>query len=206
MDDLVYTPFNEPYLGRESVKAFDQLIVACLAANAQIAPRSYRPDKSDFQLAACQLIPQAISLALSIRELVRQGYLFGALVLIRPLVERSATLTFLHRNPDEIELWNRGWNHNEAPNLAKMLNSLGKDQFPKIGPEITRPFNSIIHGKPDSAKWSVIDFEDGQFGHGPSKILNNPRLCDEICMDASVWLSSVLVLMLEVFDESQLGA
>lgn len=201
MKELVYTPFNEPYLGRESLKAFDQLIVACLAANDEIAPRSHRVDKSDFQTAACQLIPQSISLALSIRELVRQGYLFGALVLVRPLVERSATLTYLHRNPAEIDVWNRGWNHKEAPSLATMLNSLGEEQFPKIGPEITRPFNSIIHGKPDSAQWSVVDFGNGQFAHGPSKILNNPKLCDEICIDTSVWLSTVLVLMLEVFND-----
>ena len=199
MDEVIFTPSNEPYLGRQSLKAFDDLIIACLAANSESAPKSHQIDKSDFQDAACQLIPQSISLALSIRELVRQGYLFGALTLIRPLAERSVTLMYLRKNPEKIQIWNRGWKHNEAPNLSQMLNDLGKGQFPEIGPEITRPFNSLIHGKPDSAKWSLISLGDGQFGHGVSKILDNPQLCDQICVDTAVWLSSVMIIMLESF-------
>jgi hypothetical protein len=201
MDNAIFTPGNEPYLGRKSLKAFDDLIIACLAANNESAPKSHQIDKSEFQEAACQLIPQSISLALSIRELVRQGYLFGALTLIRPLCERGVTLMYLRKNPDEIRIWNRGWKHNEAPSLSRMLNNLGKDQFPEIGPEITRPFNSLIHGKPDSAKWSLVSLGNGQFGHGVSKILDNPQLCDQICIDAAVWLSSVVVIMLESFAE-----
>jgi hypothetical protein len=37
--------------------------------------------------------PQGISLALSIRELIRQGYLFAALVLVRPLIERAVRIS-----------------------------------------------------------------------------------------------------------------
>jgi hypothetical protein len=40
---------------------------------------------------------------LSIRELIRQGYLFGAMVLVRPLAERTAILLYLQRKPAEIE-------------------------------------------------------------------------------------------------------
>src|SRR5450759_4137182 len=89
--NAVFTPSNEPYLGRETLYAFDKLIIVCLETSAEIAPRTHKIDKTDLQWAACQLIPQGISIALSIRELVRQGHLFGALVLIRPLAERAAT-------------------------------------------------------------------------------------------------------------------
>ena len=88
----VFTPANEPYLGRQSVYHFDQVIVSCLEANARVAAytHAHAHQLSDLQKAACQIIPQGINLALSIRELVRQGYLFAAVVLMRPLIERAA--------------------------------------------------------------------------------------------------------------------
>ena len=111
----VYIPDNEPYLGRETVFAFDNAIIASMNANDHIAPYTHKIEKSDLQWAACQIIPQGISLALSIRELVRQGYLFGALVLTRSLVERAATILYLHHNPQKVEIWKRGWKYNERP-------------------------------------------------------------------------------------------
>src|SRR5438094_8093384 len=93
---VVFTPFNEPYLGRESVFAFDNLILACLETSAEAAPRTHKMTRSALQTAACQLIPQSISIALSIRELVRQGHLFGALVLMRSLAERTTILLYLY--------------------------------------------------------------------------------------------------------------
>lgn len=197
--EIVYMPHNEPYLGRETVMAFDEMIVACLNVNSQIAPITHTMKKSDLQWAACQLIPQSISIALSIRELVRQGHLFGALVLIRPLAERSTILLYLQRTPSEIKKWKRGWRHNEAPSFAKMLTSIGKDKFPDVGRDITRQFNSIAHGKPDSAVWSLIDIGEGQVGHGVSKIIDNPVLCDKICLDSAVWLSVVMCMMQAIF-------
>ena len=47
----VYTPDNEPYLGRETVFAFDKAIVACLKTNERIAPYTHRIEKSDLQWA-----------------------------------------------------------------------------------------------------------------------------------------------------------
>lgn len=80
----VFTPDNEPYLGRESVFHFDQVILSCMEANAEISTFTHANKLSSLQKAACQIIPQGINLALSIRELVRQGYLFAAAVLMRP--------------------------------------------------------------------------------------------------------------------------
>ena len=80
----VFTPDNEPYLGIESVFHFDEVILSCLEANAEIAAYTQKNELNDLQKAACQIIPQGINLALSIRELVHQGYLFAAAVLMRP--------------------------------------------------------------------------------------------------------------------------
>ena len=73
-----------------------------LFLSGKVAPRTHDITRTDLQQAACQLIPQAINIALSIRELVRQGYLFGVLVLVRPLQERAVILLYLYQNPAEI--------------------------------------------------------------------------------------------------------
>ena len=199
----VYSPSNEPYLGRESVRAFDNMIVACLEANAVVAPRTHVVDPTALQRAANQIIPQGLSLALSIRELVRQGYLFGALVLLRPLVERAAILRYLVEQPDKLEIWERGWRHRERPSLATMLNALGKDSFPDIGKELTRPYNSLTHGDPASSRWNLIKIGEESLGYSVSKILNNPALCDSICAEAATWLSIFMVTMLEIYPDKK---
>ncbi len=171
----VFTPGNEPYLGRETVHAFDNLIIACMEENEIVSALTHRIVKTDMQWAACQLIPQSINIALSIRELIRQGYLFGAFVLIRPLAERAAILLYLQASPDKIDIWKRGWKHSEAPSLAQMLDNIGKAKFAGVGREFTRPFNDILHGKPDSAIWSLVPIDENTMGHGVSKSLTIQR-------------------------------
>jgi hypothetical protein len=55
----VFTPDDEPYLGRQSVFHFDQVILSCLEANAEVAAftRAHASELSDLQKAACQIIP-----------------------------------------------------------------------------------------------------------------------------------------------------
>lgn len=201
-NSAIYTPDNEPYLGRKTVQAFDNAIIASLDVNQSIAPYTYKITKSDLQEAACQIIPQGISIALSIRELVRQGYLFGALVLTRSLIERAVTIMYLHHNPKKIKIWKRGWKHNERPSLYDMLNFIGKDKFPQAGKIITPQFNSITHGDPDSAFWNLIQTKDGDVGFSVSKIINNSSLCDKICMDGSTWLLILTGMITSIFPKS----
>jgi len=202
---IIFTPDNEPYLGREALLRFDQMIVQCLNLNSSIAPRTHDIELSDLQRAACQLVPQAINITLSIRELIRQGYLFGAMTLARPLVERASILLYLNKNPDDVAKWNRGWEHRDAPSLAKMLENITSDDLESSGfkgHEATAMMNAIIHGKPDCAVWSLVPIDDEKFGHGVSKILENPKLCDEICMNTIPWLLCVFCMMTAYFPES----
>lgn len=119
MSAPVFTPDDEPYLGRELLLQFDNLICSCLELNSKCAPASHDRGLSDFQRALCILVPQTISLGLSIRELIRQGYLFGAKVLIRPFVERAVTMLYLFHNHDALGIWNEGWDHRRRPGLKK---------------------------------------------------------------------------------------
>lgn len=104
MSSPIFTPAKEPYLGRELLFQFDNLISACLELNSRCAPASHGRPLSSFQRALCILVPQTITLALSVRELVRQGYLFGARVLVRPVTERAVTILYLSKNPHALAI------------------------------------------------------------------------------------------------------
>ncbi len=201
---VVFTPCDEPYLGRELLFHFDQMISCCLEVNSDVAPLSHNINLSSSQKMACQVIPQSISLALSIRELIRQGYLFGAHVLKRSLIERVTILLYLHHYPVKISLWDDGWNHRAAPSLAKMFEEINNKEESKLevkGYKLTAPLNSLVHGKPDSARWNSIITGDGKYGSAPSKMLSSPSLCDELCADILPWLTIIPTMMCAYFPE-----
>lgn len=198
---IIFTPGNEPYLGRELLRAFDQLIVCCLEHNQMVARRTRTVEnKTVLQEAACILIPQGVSLALSIRELVRQGYLLGAKVLMRPLVERSVTMLYLHQNPSDLSIWARGWLWNERPGLTKMLKALvSQGGSPDVARQMTAESNSLTHGDPASSYHNLIFTDQGTAGHAVSKNLCRPDICDAICAEAIPWLSVLLGMMHATF-------
>ena len=202
MPPVIFTPDNEPYLGRELLFHFDQLISSAMEQNAVTAPTSHGQPLNDHQRMACQVIAQGLSIALSIRELIRQGYLFGAHVLLRALVERAAILLYLHLLPDEIKKWNRGWHHQEAPSLAKMFEAIQKKQKRESvvrGGDLTSAMNSLMHAKPDSAPWNLISLGEKEVGHAVSKILNRPELCDDLCGNVIPWLVVIQAMMAAYF-------
>lgn len=90
----VFTPADEPYLGRQSVLALDEMIVQFLEAQRRSLPGREPTTSRPLQRAASELIPGASSVALSVRELVRQGYRLSALILTTPLMERAATISY----------------------------------------------------------------------------------------------------------------
>jgi hypothetical protein len=203
---VVFTPGNEPYLGRELLLRFDQLICSCLEYNSKCAPKSHNGNPTDFQGAVCILVPQVISLALSIRELIRQGYIFGAKVLIRPFVERSVTILYLHTHPEKMEVWNNGWDHRKRPTLQGMLEGIGERLLNELVPKgATRDWNSATHGDPFSAQWNVLNI-DGKAAFPVSKNLDHPALVDEICAEAIPWLACTMGMMGAAFGDEKAAA
>lgn len=202
----VYNPGNEPYLGRNLLQRFDELIVKALAVNNATARNTHGAALSDPQQMACVVIPQAVSLALSIRELIRQGYLFGAHVLVRPLAERACILLYLHNHPEDIAKWKSGWSHREAPSLAQMFDAIQKTGASSLGirgADLTASMNSLVHGKPDSARWNQTGLSGQHAGHASSKLLHRPDLCDEVSADAMVWLAVTLTMMITYFPDEK---
>jgi len=210
MSAPIFTPDDEPYLGRELLFQFDNLICACLELNSKCAAASHAPTLSHFQRALCILVPQTISLALSIRELIRQGYLFGAKVLIRPFMERAVTMLYLFHNPDALRVWNAGWNHkgpadSRRPTLQNMVEYLNDKllggRFASMK-GFTQDFNSATHGDPLSAKWNVV-LSEGIPVFPVSKNLSSPQLADEICAEAVPWLAATMGMMSAAFGQEE---
>lgn len=190
----VFTLNDEPYLGRQSVFHFDQVILSCLEANVQVAAftQAHNRELSDLQKAACQIIPQGVNLALSIRELIRQGYLFAAVVLMRPLIERAATISYLHERPDEVCLWRDGWLRRARPSLTTMLATMQREADIDQARQICDTFNHIIHGDPIGSSFNLVHLGSGGLGYSVGKILSEPELCDFICYQSYCYL---IVLM-----------
>lgn len=198
----VYLPSNEPYLGRESVHQFDAVIISCMELNSNIAAYTHRAELSKLQKAACQIIPQGVNLALTIRELVRQGYLFGALVLMRPLIERAATISYLHSNPGEINAWESGWQYRERPSLSKMLDTMSGGVDTSLANQLCSHFNHIVHGDPIGSEWNMVRLSNSGFGYSVGKVTNAPELCDEICIQSFCYLIVLMGMMTACFTDA----
>ena len=202
----VYLPSNEPYLGIESVFHFDQVILSCLKINADIAAYTKQVELSDIQKAACQIIPQGINLALTIRELIRQGYLFGALVLMWPLIERAAIISYLHANPHMIKVWQTGWKHRERPNLSKMLETMSGKADIATAKQVSEAFGHIVHGDPVGSQWNLIRLSDGAVGYSVGKVINEPELCDFICLQSYSYLIVLMGMMAACFPDAKINS
>lgn len=190
-DPPVFTPDNEPYLGRESVYVLDTVISNTVPVNARMGELSRRhsPTLTPLQQAACDIIPQGISIALSIRELVRQGYLFGAACLLRSLMERAAIISYLDENPEAVELWRDGWKHGERPGLKKMVQQMEPaDVDEGVSEVLVETLNHLTHGDPVGAGFNVIELPGGSLGYSMGKTTDSPRLCDFICEQTLSWL------------------
>jgi hypothetical protein len=199
----VYLPENEPYLGREPLYVFDRLIPLRLEEHKQIAPFTDGANLTDLQRATIEIVPQAVSVALAIRELIRQAYLFPAFVLLRPLIERTATVAWLRVNPAAVVAWHAGWPVTARPRLPRMLTTLlewdriGGQDPSKVG-EFSKLLHKIVHGDPSITYWNVEHELDGRFTHGMGKMLTSPGLCDFVTVIGLHYFSLVTKLAREI--------
>jgi hypothetical protein len=201
----VFTPDNEPYLGLPSILWFDRTIVWALAGNKLVADYTHEHSAtlSKLQRAACQIIPQGINIALSIRELLRQAYLFPALVLMRPLVERAAVISYLCLHPEGVALWEKGWKHDKRPKLAKMLQAMSGREDEEAARNVCAVHNHIVHGDPVGALSNLIQLGDGRAAYASGKVLGNPDLASNIAMEAQCYLIVVASRMAHAFPDVQ---
>jgi hypothetical protein len=205
---VIFTPDTEPYLGREPVLHFDKMITAVMEQQHRIAAWTRGHRLTRIQVAASQLVPGGSSIALSIRELIRQGYLFSAMILLRPLVERVGTLTFLIQNPEALDRWERGWKHGTRPRFGEILTAMRGSPANPHGPTreelglVASRYHSLVHGDPQAAQETLIALDDGSPGFTVGKDLDSPERADAVAFEATMYLVVLMARSAELFPES----
>lgn len=195
----IFTPDNEPYLGRQLLVLFDRTITKSMAVHRQLGVRTFATDLTAIQIAAVEIIPQGISIALSMRELIRQAYLFSAGILMRPLIERTGMIYHLHGNAAAIEAWNNGWPRKSQPtfdNLLDLVMGQGSDEEREAAKTV---LHKLVHSDPRSASFNATVRSDGLLASASGKELNEPMKADTIsalatnCLDKLTNISIVLL-------------
>jgi hypothetical protein len=212
-EGVIFTPNNEPYLGLEELIAFDRVIVAAVEELHRAKPLTSNLCLSTPQKAATLLIPSGYSLCLSVRELIRQGYLHGALTLLRPILERAITVKYLRLNTKSHPIWENGWKYNQRPKLHEMINELFSDEPDEvlsqllvdnnwtINKVVTSKGNEMVHGGIEGLLTNVNVTGEGVFSQ-PSKVVDRPDLAKEAALDCSAWLIILMTESIAVFPES----
>ena len=193
-DDLppaVFTPDNEPYLGREPLLAFDKQIPFSLWVSSHIAAYTRENPRASV---ICRWLPARWCRRESTwpcRFANCSDRLFvAALVLMRPLVERAAIISYLLDHPEAIEEWKGGWRFRNRPPLATMLHSMGIGEAYEEAKEICGSCNHITHGDPVAADSNAVPLGDGSLGYSVGKVLGNPALCDALATQGRSYLAS----------------
>lgn len=191
---------------------FDQMIVCALEVQQQAADwsREHRDVLTRLQRAASQLVPGACSIALGIRELIRQGYLFPGFMLLRPMVERVATVSYLIENPETLGLWEEGWPYAKRPKLTALLAAMKTEDLPAetadLAPgarDVANHYNSLTHGDPASAQANLVIGLDGLPAYSVSKDLDSPDKAEDLAAQGAMYLIVLTARTLQVFPEMQ---
>lgn len=211
MHPPIYSTDNEPYLGRAPLHAFDVVISAAMAIQLRAGPwtRQHEDELTPLQRAATQLVPGGCSIALSIRELIRQAYLYSAMILLRPLAERIGALSYLAEHPEAVELWEEGWPYSRRPSFSVLLDAMRAT--PTVQSEaaafdalraLASNYNSLIHGDPASSEATLIVLTDGGAGYTVGKDIGSPVRADLVSVQASAYLTVLTVRTTELLPDA----
>jgi len=173
-----------------------------MAVNRDVARQSHDVPLDRMQVATTQLVPGALSIALSLRELVRQGYLLSAQILLRPLVERVGILSLLIDCPEKLDAWENGWPAKDRPRLHELLRHMkGGSQLQDADDArlIAKRYHALVHGEPWTAGEVLVRFPDGSVGLTPGKDLHSPDRADAICFEAAMYLIVLMARAVQVF-------
>ena len=195
----VYLPNNEPYLGEPHLLAFDKAIPDALRTNLEVARRTFVKPISPRQIAATEIIPQGISIALSIRELIRQAYLYSAAILIRPLIERAGTIYYLRAHPDAVEAWRNGWPRRAQPSFEELLSGMHPAAPGEIQEAFRTMLHKLVHSDPAGSVYNMFDRHDGVPVFSCGKMIDQPRVCNLVSIAGRHYLERLVAIAVEIF-------
>lgn len=176
----VYVPHNEPYLGAKRCLPSIKLFRAPWQVHTEIGSKTFSANLSPLQRCAAEIIPHGISISLSIRELLRQAYLFSAAVLMRPLVERTGLMQHLVAHPNSVDAWHAGWPRKSQPSFDKLFMLVMPDAPAQHQEQIVSLMHKLVHTDPKSALFNMFKRPDGSMAFASGKILSRPDSAETI--------------------------
>ena len=196
----VYLPSNEPYLGSKSLLAFDQAIPRAMNVHLAIAPNSFSPTLTPLQRCAVEIVPQGLSIALSIRELIRQAYLFSAAILMRPLIERTGLMQHLVTYPAAVSAWHAGWPRKEQPPFGELFALIMPDASVAHREQVVSLMHKLVHIDPKSSLFNTIRRDDGSLAFASGKNLSELAQAEVIADLANICLRRLTAISAFVFE------
>lgn len=169
-----------------------------MAVHCQLGARTFATDLTAIQIAAVEIIPQGISIALSMRELIRQAYLFSAGILMRPLIERTGMIYHLHGNAAAITAWNNGWPRKSQPTFDNLLDLVMGPVSDEERAAARTLMHKLVHSDPRSASFNATVRSDGQLASASGKELNEPMKADTISALATNCLDKLTNMSIEL--------
>ena len=169
-----------------------------MAVHRHLSARTYATDLTPLQLAATEIIPQGVSIALGMRELIRQGYLFSAGILMRPLVERTGMIYYLHDNPAAVTFWHDGWPRKSQPNFDKLLDLILPSDSDEERKATLELLHKLVHSDPKSAGFNSTTRSDGLRAYAAGKELNEPIKADAISAFATRCLDRLTKISVKI--------
>jgi hypothetical protein len=196
----VYLPSNEPYLGSKSLLAFDKTIPRAMQVHAAIGPTTFSRELTPLQACAAEIIPQGVSIALSIRELIRQAYLFSAAILLRPLVERTGLMQHLLTYPASVAAWRAGWPRKRQPMFDELLGLIMPDASVEHRETAASLMHKLVHIDPQSALFNMFKRSDGSLAFASGKITSQLDAAETVADLANYCLRRLTSISALVFD------
>ncbi len=190
---------SNAYTDRPLVEILTTVINTVLLHADDIREWIARNKLTPLQEGAIHLIPQATHLAASIQHLLDGALLLGSNVLLRPLIERVATMSYLYAHPNRVMDWSRDWKGTQRPNFSVMVSTIA-DGLHEIGSGDSRGLlHGLVHGN-FSSEWSnQVKRADGGNANATHQMPNSPEIADFIALDTSVSLLAILDLMFKIF-------
>jgi hypothetical protein len=194
----VYLPHNEPYLGDTELLAFDKMIPMAMSVNTVIAARTFDRHLSPLQIAATEIIPQGVSIALSIRELIRQAYLYSAAILVRPLIDRAGTISWLRDKPESVTAWQNGWPRRDQPSIEELISHMHPNADNGFKKEFSRMLHKHVHSDPEGSAYNMFE-RDGALIFPSGKIIDQPDVVAYLSSMGRTYLEKLISTAIDIF-------
>jgi hypothetical protein len=169
-----------------------------------LAMESGKQPPSSLEFVTLQIAASSFSVLFSIRELIKLGYFPSTRILLRSLLDRTATIAWIRCNPEEgIKIWENGWRKGKRPeHLSTKMSCLHKfkifiddernlEQY-LIEEKFIGDFHGDVHGDLASSRRDRLISTDGDEYYVAGPILHDVGQLKKTCRLASMIVGQFL--------------